>query len=133
MFKIFKYFQPPQCNDNVLLCRRELAGSSFRSVEFLFNACGNGVSTKFEKGSSNKCILANSFFQTTDKIVSSVTHRTYSCTDYEKSYVTYNSPNIMYIITCSYCFMQYFGEPTQQLNTRLATHRASRKNKLKLR
>ena len=35
-------------------------------------------SSKFKKYNSNKCILANSFFKPTDKIVSSVTDRTYS-------------------------------------------------------
>ena len=35
-------------------------------------------SPKFKKYNSNKCILANSFFKPTNKIVSSVTDRTYS-------------------------------------------------------
>ena len=83
---------------------------------------------KFKKCNSNKCILANSF-KTSDKIVSSVTHRTYSCTNYEKSYVTSNSSNIIYLITCSNCFMQYVGETAEQLNIRFVTHRASMSGK----
>ena len=92
---------PPQRNDNVLLDRRELVGSASTSVEFLFSGCGDGVSTKFRKCYSNKCILANAFLKTTCKINTSVTHRTYSCTNYEKSYVTCNSANAIYLITCS--------------------------------
>ena len=57
-----------------------------------------------------------------------MTHRTYSCTNYEKSYVTCNLSNI---ITCSICFMQYVGETAQQLNIRFATHRASMSGKTK--
>ena len=109
--------------------RRESVGGSSASVEFLFSACGDGGSTKFKKCSSNKCILANSFFKLTDKIV--LWHRTSSCTNYEKSYVTYNSLNIIYLITCSNCFLQYVGETAQQLNIRFATHTASMSGKLK--
>ena len=75
---------PPQRNGDVLPDRRESVGGSSTSLEFLFSACGDGSSRKFKKCKSNKCILANSFFKPTDKIVSSVTHRTYSCTNYEK-------------------------------------------------
>ena len=120
---------PPQRNGDVLSDRRESVGGSSTSVEFLFSACGDGGSTKFKKCNSSKCILANSFFKPTDKIVSSVTHRTYSCTNYEKSYVTSNSSNIIYLITCSNCFMQYVGETAEQLNIRFVTHRASMSGK----
>ena len=78
--EIFTYL--PQCNGDVLSDRRESV------VEFLFNACGNDDSTMFRKYNSNKCMLANSFFKPTCKIIISVTQRTYFCTSYEKSYVT---------------------------------------------
>ena len=81
----------PQRNGNVLPDRNESVGGSSMSVEFLFIVCWYEGSTKFKSCNSNICILANSFFKPTDKIVSSVTHRTYSCTNYEKSYVTCNS------------------------------------------
>ena len=47
-------------------------------LEFLLSECGDGESTKFnksviQKSNPNKCTLANSFFQRTDKIVSSDT------------------------------------------------------------
>ena len=68
----------PQRNGDVLSNRRESVGGSSTSVEFLFSACGDEDSTKFKKCNSNKCILANSFCKPTDKVVISVTHRTYS-------------------------------------------------------
>ena len=80
--------RPPQRNGDVLPDRKESVDGLCTSVEFLFSACGDGASTKFKKCNSN--LLANSFFKPTDKIVSSVTHRTYSCTNYEKSYATCN-------------------------------------------
>ena len=113
---------PPQRNGDVLSDRRELVRGSSSSAEFLFSACGDGSSTKFKKWNSNKCILANFFFKPTDKIVSSVTNRTYFCTNYEKSYVTSNSSNIIYLMTCSNCFMQYVGETAHNLNIRFATN-----------
>ena len=112
----------PQRNDNVLSDRRELVCGSSTSLKFLFSACGDGSSTKLKKCNSNKCILACSFFKPTDKIVSSVTHRTYSSMNYEKSYITCNSSNIIYLITCSNCFMHYVGETAHKLNIRFATH-----------
>ena len=90
----------------------------------------SGGSTKFENFNANKCKLANSFLKPTDKIVSSATHRTYSCTNHEKSYVTCNSFNIIYLIACLNCFIQYVGETVQQLNIRFATHRGSMSGKL---
>ena len=47
-------------------------------LEFLLSECGDGESTKFNKSviqkcNPNKCTLENSFFQRTDKIVSSDT------------------------------------------------------------
>ena len=74
---------------------------------------------KILKSNSSKCILADSFFKPTDKIVSSVTHKTYSCTNYGKSYVTCNSSNIIYLIICLNCFMQYVGGPATLLKKRL--------------
>ena len=88
----------PQRNGDVLSDRKESVGGSSISLVFLFSACGNGGSTKFKKCN-------------------------YSCTNYKKSCVTCNSPNIIYLITCSNCFMQYVGETAQQLNIRFATHR----------
>ena len=120
-----------QSNGDVVSGRRELVGPLFPSVEFLFSACGDGTSTKFKNCNSCKCILANSFFKRTDKIVTSMTHRTYSCTNYEKSGVTCNSSNIIYLIIYSSYFMQYVGKTGEQLNISFATHRASKIRKIK--
>ena len=96
----------------------------------MFSACGDGGS--FDKCNSNKCILKNSSFKKTDKILSSVTRRTYSYGNYENSYVKCNLCNIIYLIRCSNCFMQYVGETAQQLNITFATSRASMSGEMKL-
>ena len=79
---------PPQRNGDVLSDKRESFGGLSTFTEFLFSACGDRGSTKLKKYNSNKCILANSFSKPRDKVVSCVMHKTYSCTSYEKSYVT---------------------------------------------
>ena len=81
---------PRHDNGNVLSDRWELVDDSSTPVKILLSVCGDGGSTKFKTCISNKCILANSFLQPTDKIISSVTHRTYPFTHYEKSYVICN-------------------------------------------
>ena len=75
-------FNPLPHPNSLPLIQVKLAGGSSMSVEFLLSACRDGGSIKFKKGNSNKCFLANSFFQPTDKIVSSVTHKIYSCMNY---------------------------------------------------
>ena len=71
---------PPQRNGDVLSDRREWVGGSSTFAEFLSSPCRDKGSAKSKKSNSNKYILANSFFKTTDKIVSSVRQITYSAT-----------------------------------------------------
>ena len=115
--------RPPQYNG-----RQNVIG--WWLIQNLFSACGDGGS--FDKCNSNKCILKNSSFKKTDKILSSVTRRTYSYGNYENSYVKCNLCNIIYLIRCSNCFMQYVGETAQQLNITFATSRASMSGEMKL-
>ena len=63
---------PPQRNGYVLSDRREWVGGSSTSTEFLSSPSRDKGSAKSKKSNSNKDILANSFFKTTDKIVTSV-------------------------------------------------------------
>ena len=120
---------PPQRNGDVLPERRDLVGDPSKSIESLVSACGDGSSVKFKKCNSNTCKL-NINFKPSDRIVSSVTHRTYSCINNENKFVTCNSSNVIYLITCSKCFVQYVGETAQQLNVRFGKHRACMSGKL---
>ena len=76
--------------------------------------------------------MSASLFKRTDKIFSSVTHRTYSFINYEKSYVTCNYSNLIFLITCSNCFVKYVRETAQEVNVKFATHRASMNGKIRL-
>ena len=101
-----------------LIVIKDISTSFIVDIDFM-----NNISEKFNLNPLNFVTLApfswecglkiteiELDFKSTDTIVSSVTHRTYSCVDYEKSYVTCNSSNIICLITCSNCFMQYVGE-----------------------
>ena len=116
--------------------KRELICVSSKSVEFLSSANGNRGSSKFKviiksKGHWNKYRPASFFFQATNKTIGSATHRTYFCTNYEKTFIKCNLSNIIHWITSSNCFMQYVGENYQQPNIRFAVHRVSMSGKIK--
>ena len=87
---------PPQRNGDVLPERRDLVGDPSKSIESLVSACGDGSSVKFKKCNSNTCKL-NISFKPSDRIVSSVTHRTYSCINNENKFVKCNSSNMITI------------------------------------
>ena len=91
---------PPQRNGDVLTEERDLGGDPSKSLESLVSACGDGSSIKQKKCKSNVCKLKQNF-KPSDKIVSSVTHRTYNCINKDNNFVTCNSPNVIYLITCS--------------------------------
>ena len=60
---------PIQRNGHVLSDRKESVGGPSTSVELLFSACEDGGSAKFKKFNLSKCILRNSFFKPTDKML----------------------------------------------------------------
>ena len=115
---------PPQGNADVPHVIQDFVGGPSTSLEVLERACGDGSSTFFKKCTSNRCLLAKNNFKPSDKIVSSVTHRIYPCVNHEGNKVaTCNTPNVIYLITCSKCHLQYVGETAQNLNVRFGKHR----------
>lgn len=93
------------------------------SVSYL-NDLGNGSKVKIFKCKSARCGL-KSHFLARDKSISSCTKRTYDCiTPPGTVYIDCHSTNVIYLITCSTCGLQYVGETAQQLNARFTSHRA---------
>lgn len=58
-----------------------------------------------------------------DYVSSSVTHRLYEVTNNDVLYCSCSSSNLIYLITCSRCSLQYVGETAQQLRKRMNKHR----------
>ena len=71
-----------------------------------------------------RCLTCADFIESAT-FCSSVTGRTY-CVINEVENVRCDSVNIIYLITCKYCFMQYVGESIQKFSTRMGQHRRSK-------
>ena len=85
-------------------------------------------SVRFSKCNFARCQLRDHFLLT-DEIKSSSTMRIYKAvlpTGTEK--LTCHSSNLVYLLTCSNCGLQYVGETAQQLNARFNGHRVGMKN-----
>ena len=94
----------------------------------LQKTCGNGLSKHIYSCNMKKCGLVN-YFSPKDRAVSSCTKRIYDCITLPGTiYVNCHSPNVIYIITCDTCGLQYVGETVQKLNSRFTGHRAGIKN-----
>ena len=126
-----EFLHPPQGNADVLPDNQVFVGGPSTSVELLVGACGDGSSPNFKSCKSKTCQLAKTFFKPSNSVVSTVTHRMYPCINHEDNHlVTCNASNLIYLITCKKCFLQYVGETAQQLNVRFAKHRDCLKGKI---
>ena len=71
----------------------------------------------------------NPIFYARDKVVSTATKRIYDCKVPPGSiYIDCHCSNVIYLITCNKCFLQYVGETAQSLNARFNGHRTGIKN-----
>ena len=89
------------------------------------------VNTLFSKCDSGKCKLKDCFVLD-DNFTSSCTLRNYKCvTPPGVLKITCHTPNVVYLLTCSSCGLQYVGETAKQLNERFNKHRSGIKNPAK--
>ena len=122
---------PPQGNADVPHVIQDFVGGPSTSIEILEHACGDRSSTYFKKCLSKTCLLAKNNFKPSDKIVSTVTHRTYPCVNHEGNKIANcNTPNVIYLLTCDKCRLQYVGETAQNLNVRFGKHRNCMKGRI---
>ena len=92
------------------------------SVESLNTMCGDGHNTKINKHNSLQCKLCPLFI-IKDKFVSSSTHRIHNSEiPNDITTVDCNSKNVIYLITCRKCNLQYVGETIQPLRGRICHH-----------
>lgn len=93
------------------------------SVESLERLCGEGINTKIKThNSKNGCKLCHHLSKK-DNFVSSSTHRIYQASIPDNiTSVNCNSANIIYLITCRKCRLQYVGETAQLLRERIRHH-----------
>ena len=90
--------------------------------------CGDGSELHIHRCGSKKCSFQNIFFPL-DRVVSSTTHRIYDCVVPDDTvYVNCHSSNVIYLITCCNCGLQYVGETCQKLNERFGWHKTCLNN-----
>ena len=93
------------------------------SVESLEHICGNGLNTKIKKHKSNHGCKLCHHLSTKDHFVSTSTHRVYeSVIPPDIDHLNCNSSNVIYLITCRKCRLQYVGETAQKLRERRNHH-----------
>ena len=102
--------------------------STNNKLSDLQKLCGNGKEKQLFVCSSTRCKLKQQFLAR-DRAVSSCTKRIYDCiTPPGSIYIDCNFPNVIYLITCNKCSLQYVGETVCKLNARFGGHRKGIKN-----
>ena len=99
------------------------------SILNIESACGDGEVSKAQKcsvkrGKSEKkrhCKLCT-HFKPTNLFTSTQRHRTYPIINHENKTIDCDSVNVIYLMTCSTCHLQYVGETCQKLKGRWASH-----------
>jgi len=62
----------------------------------------------------------------TKQIISNVTNKNFITINHTKEQMTCHSQNLVYLLTCCKCNMQYVGETTQPLHKRINLHRTAK-------
>ena len=89
---------------------------------------GNGSTSHIFRCRSKRCLFQKKFFPQ-DRIVSTTTNRIYNCiVPPGTTYLNDHSSNVIYLITCNKCKLQYVGETCLKLNERFNIHNSSLRN-----
>ena len=108
-----------QCEVRLNDCLKSRENSDFLKLNV---ECGDGGQVHVYRCGSKRCNFQKQFFPT-DKVVSSATHRISDVIVPDNTvYLNCHSPNVIYLLTCNKCGMQYVGETCQKLNERINTH-----------
>ena len=138
-FPTYAVLKNDKCNNNNLDDREKLLvapavqtcsdiRSSMNNLHTLQATCGDGSRKCIYQCNNSRCALKNNFIAR-DKVVSSCTKRIYDCvTPAGTSKIDCHSANVVYLITCANCGLQYVGETVKRLNERFTSHRAGIKN-----
>ena len=105
------------------------------NISELNKELGDGKLLNFSKCKHKICKLCFNLTPT-NFCSSTITHRIYPCKNLEFSNQTFSpcdcsTSNVIYLITCNTCNMQYVGETSQKLSGRFQSHRHNINGKLK--
>ena len=99
-------------------------GKDPATIDYLTGLCGDGKSKCISKCDNlNKRCQLREFFVPADKVVSTTTKRMYDVviSPGEKN-INCHSTNVVYLLTCNNCALQYVGETVCALSERLSGH-----------
>ena len=100
------------------------------SILNIESACGSGETSKSQRcpkptsSRASRTCMTCPHFKPTDLFASTQTHRTYPILNHEDKPIDCNSVNLIYLMTCSTCHLQYVGETCTPLKDRWAKHRS---------
>ena len=98
--------------------------SHVNSVNDLKKLCGNGKAKCIYKCKLKRCQMKN-IFAAQDKVLSTCSKRIYDCIVPPGTvYIDCHTANVIYLITCSRCQLQYVGETVQKINERINWHKS---------
>ena len=101
--------------------------NSYNNVDG-FNNLGDGSLSHIFRCGSKRCQFQNKFVPV-NNILSTTTNRLYKCiVPAGSTYVNDHSSNVVYLITCNKCKLQYVGETSQNLNKRFNWHNSCFRN-----
>ena len=75
-----------------------------------------------------KCVLCKYNLNKSSIFTSTVTGESFSVPHYRNIHEACRTKNVVYLITCNKCQMQYVGKTTNELRTRISGHRSAIKN-----
>ena len=103
------------------------------SLEYIqYNNLGDGSAHSIFKCNSNRCLFQKKFI-TIDRFKSTTTGRIYDVVVPPGTiYLNDHTSNVIYLITCDRCRLQYVGETCQKLNERFNCHTSAMRNPSKL-
>ena len=79
--------------------------------------------TNIKPCNKSRCLTCN--HDAKPNFRSNVTNKSYNIINHTSDFLTCSSSNIIYLITCSRCGVQYVGETSQRLNLRMNNHRTA--------
>ena len=89
---------------------------------------GDGSLCKIFRCGAKRCQFQHKF-SPQDRVLSTATKRVYNCiVPPGSTYINGHSSNVVYLITCDKCKLQYVGETCQNLNKRFNWHSSCFKN-----
>jgi len=95
------------------------------TIDYLTGQCGDGKSKCISKCGNlgKRCRIREKIFVPADKVVSTTTKRIYDVVIAPgETKLNCHSANLVYLITCNNCALQYVGETVTSLSERIAHH-----------